>query len=160
MKALMIRQQEVLGLIRDHTSQTGMPPMRAEIVQRSGLRSPNAAEEHLKALVCKGMIEIVSGASRGIRLLTGEEHGLPPINRAAASEPLLAQQHIGGHCQVDPSMLKPNADFPLRVNGTSMKDIDILDGDLLAVHRTRDMRDDQVVAARIDDEVTMKRLKK
>lgn len=134
------QQQEVFDLIRDHISQTGMPPTRAEIAQRLGFRSPNAAEEHLKALARKGAIEIVSGASRGIRLLTEEEQGLPLIGRVAAGEPLLAQQHIEGHYQVDPSMFKPNADFLLRVSGMSMKDIGILDGDLLAVHKTRDVR--------------------
>ncbi len=155
------QQQEVFDLIRDHISQTGMPPTRAEIAQRLGFRSPNAAEEHLKALARKGAIEIVSGASRGIRLLTEEEQGLPLIGRVAAGEPLLAQQHIEGHYQVDPSMFKPNADFLLRVSGMSMKDIGILDGDLLAVHKTRDdVRNGQVVVARIDEEVTVKRLKK
>ena len=137
MKALTARQQEVFDLIRDHISQTGMPPTRAEIAQRLGFRSPNAAEEHLKALARKGVIEIVSGASRGIRLLQEEEEGLPLVGRVAAGEPLLAQQHIEGHYQVDPSLFKPNADFLLR-----------------------DVRNGQVVVARIDDEVTVKRLKK
>ncbi len=153
-------QQEVFDLIRDHISQTGMPPTRAEIAQRLGFRSPNAAEEHLKALARKGVIEIVSGASRGIRLLQEEEEGLPLVGRVAAGEPLLAQQHIEGHYQVDPSLFKPNADFLLRVSGMSMKDIGIMDGDLLAVHKTQDVRNGQVVVARIDDEVTVKRLKK
>ena len=151
MKALTARQQEVFDLIRDHISQTGMPPTRAEIAQRLGFRSPNAAEEHLKALARKGVIEIVSGASRGIRLLQEEEEGLPLVGRVAAGEPLLAQQHIEGHYQVDPSLFKPNADFLLR---------GIMDGDLLAVHKTQDVRNGQVVVARIDDEVTVKRLKK
>lgn len=121
MKALTARQQEVFDLIRDHISQTGMPPTRVEIAQRLGFRSPNAAEEHLKALARKGVIEIVSGASRGIRLLQEEEEGLPLVGRVAAGEPLLAQQHIEGHYQVDPSLFKPNADFLLRVGGMSMK---------------------------------------
>lgn len=159
MKALTTRQQEVFDLIRDHIGQTGMPPTRAEIAQRLGFRSPNAAEEHLKALARKGVIEIVSGASRGIRLLVEEETGIPLIGRVAAGEPLLAQQHIEGHYQVDPGMFKPSADFLLRVSGMSMKDIGILDGDLLAVHKTQDVRNGQVVVARIDDEVTVKRLK-
>ena len=159
MKALTTRQQEVYDLIRDHISQTGMPPTRAEIAMRLGFRSPNAAEEHLKALARKGVIEIVSGASRGIRLLM-EEEGLPLIGRVAAGEPLLAQQHIEGHYQVDPSLFKPSADFLLRVNGMSMRDIGILDGDLLAVHKTQDVGNGQVVVARIEDEVTVKRLKK
>jgi repressor LexA len=161
MKALTARQQEVFDLIRDRINQTGMPPTRAEIAQQLGFRSPNAAEEHLKALARKGVIEIVSGASRGIRLLLEEEEdiGLPLIGRVAAGEPLLAQQHIEGHYQVDPSLFKPNADFLLRVSGMSMKDIGIMDGDLLAVHKTQDVRNGQVVVARIDDEVTVKRLK-
>ena len=162
MKALTARQQEVFDLIRDRINQTGMPPTRAEIAQQLGFRSPNAAEEHLKALARKGVIEIVSGASRGIRLLLEEEEdiGLPLIGRVAAGEPLLAQQHIEGHYQVDPSLFKPNADFLLRVSGMSMKDIGIMDGDLLAVHKTQDVRNGQVVVARIDEEVTVKRLKK
>lgn len=160
MKALTTRQQEVFDLIRDHISQTGMPPTRAEIAQRLGFRSPNAAEEHLKALARKGALEIVSGASRGIRLLVEEETGLPLIGRVAAGEPLLAQQHIESHYQVDPSLFKPHADFLLRVSGMSMKDIGIMDGDLLAVHKTQDAHNGQVVVARIDDEVTVKRLKR
>ncbi|EHD23220.1 MULTISPECIES: transcriptional repressor LexA [Brenneria] len=160
MKALTARQQQVYDLIRDHLAQTGMPPTRAEIAQQLGFRSPNAAEEHLKALARKGVIEMVSGASRGIRLLMEEEAGIPLIGRVAAGEPLLAQQHIECHYQVDPSMFKPSADFLLRVSGMSMKDIGIMDGDLLAVHKTQDVRNGQVVVARIEDEVTVKRLKK
>ncbi|XTZ38168.1 transcriptional repressor LexA [Salmonella enterica] len=162
MKALTARQQEVFDLIRDRINQTGMPPTRAEIAQQLGFRSPNAAEEHLKALARKGVIEIVSGASRGLRLLVEEEDdsGLPLIGRVAAGEPLLAQQHIEGHYQVDPALFKPHADFLLRVSGMSMKDIGIMDGDLLAVHKTQDVRNGQVVVARIEDEVTVKRLKK
>lgn len=162
MKALTTRQQQVYDLIRDHIVQTGMPPTRAEIAQQLGFRSPNAAEEHLKALARKGVIEIVSGASRGLRLLMEpeEDAGIPLIGRVAAGEPLLAEQHIECHYQVDPSMFKPHADFLLRVNGMSMKNIGILDGDLLAVHKTQDVRNGQVVVARIEDEVTVKRLKK
>jgi len=161
MKALTARQQEVYDLIRDHIAQTGMPPTRAEIALRLGFRSPNAAEEHLKALQRKGVIEIVAGASRGIRLLMEEEdEGLPLIGRVAAGEPLLAEQHIESHYKVDASLFRPSADFLLRVSGMSMKDIGILDGDLLAVHKTQDVRNGQVVVARIDDEVTVKRLKK
>ncbi|MCV9878813.1 transcriptional repressor LexA [Brenneria izbisi] len=160
MKVLTARQQQVYDLIRDHIVQTGMPPTRAEIAQQLGFRSPNAAEEHLKALARKGVIEIVSGASRGIRLLMEEETGIPLIGRVAAGEPLLAQQHIECHYQVDPDMFKPSADFLLRVSGMSMKDIGIMDGDLLAVHKTQDVRNGQIVVARIEDEVTVKRLKK
>ncbi len=161
MKALTARQQQVYDLVRDHISQTGMPPTRAEIASQLGFRSPNAAEEHLKALARKGVIEIVSGASRGIRLLLEEEpEGLPLIGRVAAGEPLLAQEHIESHYQVDPMLFKPNADFLLRVNGMSMKDIGIMDGDLLAVHKTQDVHNGQVIVARIEDEVTVKRFKK
>ncbi|MBG2802528.1 transcriptional repressor LexA [Proteus sp. WDL240414] len=161
MKALTARQQQVYDLVRDHISQTGMPPTRAEIASQLGFRSPNAAEEHLKALARKGVIEIVSGASRGIRLLMEEEaEGLPLIGRVAAGEPLLAQEHIESHYQVDPMLFKPSADFLLRVNGMSMKDIGIMDGDLLAVHKTQDVHNGQVIVARIEDEVTVKRLKK
>ncbi|MEA9393006.1 transcriptional repressor LexA [Acerihabitans sp. TG2] len=160
MKALTARQQEVFELIRDHISQTGMPPTRAEIAQRLGFKSPNAAEEHLKALARKGAIEIVSGASRGIRLLIEEETGLPLVGRVAAGEPLLAEQHIESYYQIDPDLFKPHADFLLRVSGMSMKDIGIMDGDLLAVHKTQDAHNGQVVVARINDEVTVKRLKK
>ncbi|MBG6248211.1 MULTISPECIES: transcriptional repressor LexA [Symbiopectobacterium] len=161
MKALTTRQQQVYDLIRDHIAQSGMPPTRAEIAQQLGFRSPNAAEEHLKALARKGVIETVSGASRGIRLLMEDENvGLPLIGRVAAGEPLLAQEHIECHYQVDPSMFKPHADFLLRVSGMSMKDIGILDGDLLAVHKTQEVRNGQVVVTRIEDEVTVKRLKR
>lgn len=162
MKALTSRQQQVYDLIRDHISSTGMPPTRAEIAAQLGFRSPNAAEEHLKALARKGVIEIVSGASRGIRLLMEEEasEGLPLIGRVAAGEPIMAQEHIETHYKVDPGMFKPSADFLLRVSGMSMKDIGIMDGDLLAVHKTQDVRNGQVVVARIDDEVTVKRWKK
>ncbi|PHM49051.1 transcriptional repressor LexA [Xenorhabdus miraniensis] len=162
MKALTARQQQVYDLVRDHISQTGMPPTRAEIAARLGFRSPNAAEEHLKALARKGVIEIISGASRGIRLLLeeqGEGAGLPLIGRVAAGEPLLAQEHIESHYKVDPELFKPSADFLLRVSGMSMKDIGIMDGDLLAVHKTQDVHNGQVIVARIEDEVTVKRFK-
>ncbi|WP_350306427.1 transcriptional repressor LexA [Photorhabdus viridis] len=158
MKALTVRQQQVYDLVRDHISQTGMPPTRAEIASRLGFRSPNAAEEHLKALARKGVIEIVAGASRGIRLLL-EESGLPLIGRVAAGEPLLAQEHIESHYRIDPALFKPSADFLLRVSGMSMKDIGIMDGDLLAVHKTQDVRNGQIIVARIEDEVTVKRFK-
>lgn len=161
MKALTARRQQVYDLVRDHISQTGMPPTRAEIASQLGFRSPNAAEEHLKALARKGVIEIISGASRGIRLLMEEEpEGLPLIGRVGAGEPLLAQEHIESHYQVDPMLFKPSADFLLRVNGMSMKDIGIMDGDLLAVHKTQDVHNGQVIVARIEDEVTVKRFKK
>jgi hypothetical protein len=164
MKPLTARQQEVYDFLKHHLETTGIPPTRAEISKELGFRSPNAAEEHLKALAKKGVIEIVSGTSRGIRLLLEdngqEESGLPLIGRVAAGEPILAEQHIEGTYHVDPTMFKPQADFLLKVYGQSMKDIGILDGDLLAVHSTKDVRNGQVVVARIEDEVTVKRLER
>ena len=165
MKPLTARQQEVYDFLKHHLETTGMTPTRAEISKELGFRSPNAAEEHLKALAKKGVIEIVSGASRGIRLLLEDNHaeeepGLPLIGRVAAGEPILAEQHIEGTYHVDPTMFKPQADFLLKVYGQSMKDIGILDGDLLAVHSTKDVRNGQVVVARIEDEVTVKRLER
>ncbi|MBD8513326.1 transcriptional repressor LexA [Photobacterium sp. WH77] len=164
MKPLTPRQQEVFDLIKAKIEVAGMPPTRAEIARELGFRSANAAEEHLKALARKQVIEIVPGASRGIRLLVNDEdaqeRGLPLIGRVAAGEPILAQEHVETHYDVDPSMFKPQADFLLRVNGMSMKDIGIMDGDLLAVHKTQDVRNGQVVVARVDDDVTVKRLEK
>ncbi|ACA32376.1 transcriptional repressor LexA [Histophilus somni] len=163
-KSLTTRQQEVFDLIKRHIESTGMPPTRVEISKELGFRSPNAAEEHLKALARKGVIEIVSGVSRGIRLLTDieepENEGLPLIGRVAAGEPILAEQHIEATYQVDANMFKPQADFLLKVYGQSMKDIGILDGDLLAVHSTKDIRNGQIVVARIEDEVTVKRFER
>lgn len=162
MKPLTERQQQIYDLIKSHIQSTGMPPTRAEIASKLGFRSANAAEEHLKALARKGAIEMIASSSRGIRLLLEEqvEEGLPLIGQVAAGSPILAQEHIERHYQVDPMLFKPNADFLLRVNGMSMKDIGILDGDLLAVHKTQDVRNGQVVVARIGEEVTVKRLER
>lgn len=165
MKPLTPRQQQVFDLIKAKIEEVGMPPTRAEIARELGFRSANAAEEHLKALARKGVLEIIPGASRGIRLLVeteaaNEDNGLPLIGRVAAGEPILAQEHVESHYQVDPNLFKPNADFLLRVNGMSMKDIGILDGDLLAVHKTQDVHNGQVVVARVEDDVTVKRLEK
>ncbi|MUK49165.1 transcriptional repressor LexA [Aliivibrio fischeri] len=166
MKPLTARQQEVFDLIKAKIDDTGMPPTRAEIARELGFRSANAAEEHLKALARKQVIEIIPGASRGIRILLqdadhrDEELGVPLIGQVAAGEPILAQEHVESHYKVDPGMFKPQADFLLRVNGESMKDIGIMDGDLLAVHKTQDVRDGQVVVARVDDDVTVKRLER
>ncbi|MFY1026924.1 transcriptional repressor LexA [Actinobacillus seminis] len=164
-KTLTARQQEVYDLLKRHLETTGMPPTRAEISKELGFRSPNAAEEHLKALARKGVIEILSGTSRGIRLLVDEDEkeddeGLPLVGRVAAGEPILAEQHIEGTYKVDANMFKPQADFLLKVYGQSMKNIGILDGDLLAVHSTKDVRNGQVIVARIEDEVTVKRLER
>ena len=162
MKALTLRQSQVLDIIKDNIQQTGMPPTRAEIAGILGFKSANAAEEHLKALARKGAITMMPGTSRGIRLVEEEpeETGLPLIGRVAAGEPILAQQHIESHYQVDPALFHPAADFLLRVKGMSMKNIGIMDGDLLAVHKTQEVRNGQVVVARLDDEVTVKRFQR
>ena len=165
MRPLTPRQQEVLDLIKSTMTDTGMPPTRAEIARELGFRSANAAEEHLKAMDKKGVIDILPGTSRGIKLNIplddeAEEEGLPLIGRVAAGEPILAQEHVEMHYKVDPALFHPKADFLLRVNGMSMKDIGILDGDLLAVHRTTDVHNGQVVVARVDEDVTVKRLEK
>ncbi len=164
MKPLTPRQAQVLELIKENISATGMPPTRAEIARQLGFRSANAAEEHLKALARKGVIEILPGTSRGIRLIgvAKEEarSGLPLIGQVAAGEPILAQEHIECRYAVDPSLFRPSADFLLRVNGMSMKDIGIMDGDLLAVHKTQDVHNGQVVVARVEDDVTVKRFER
>ena len=157
------RQSEILDFIRDAVKRTGMPPTRAEIATMFGFRSPNAAEEHLRALAKKGAIEIASGTARGIRLaeqLSGAMQSiiaLPLIGRVAAGSPILAEQNVEKNLPVDPGMFKPKADYLLKVKGLSMKDIGILDGDLLAVHAQRDARNGQIVVARMDTEVTVKR---
>jgi len=162
LRPLTTRQQQIFDLIKEKISETGMPPTRAEIATFFGFKSANAAEEHLKALAKKGYIEMLPGTSRGIRLTeaTLEEEGLPLIGRVAAGEPILAQEHIEQHYKVDGDLFRPSADYLLRVNGESMKDIGILDGDLLAVHQTTDVKNGQVVVARIDDDVTVKRFKR
>ncbi|UYM16030.1 transcriptional repressor LexA [Endozoicomonas euniceicola] len=155
------RQSEILELIKSHIESTGFPPTRAEIAKTFGFRSPNAAEEHLRALARKGAIEMTPGASRGIRIPDAvNTDGLPVVGQVAAGSPILAQEHIENHLQLKGDFFTPRADFLLRVKGMSMKDIGILDGDLLAVHKTTDVRNGQVVVARIDDEVTVKRFEK
>ncbi|MDP8163207.1 transcriptional repressor LexA [Pasteurella skyensis] len=160
------RQQEIFDLVKSHIEETGMPPTRVEIAREIGFKSPNAAEEHLKALARKGYIEILSGTSRGIKLLIdeeeqeSEEQGLPLVGKVAAGEPILAIENIENHYPVNGEMFSPCADYLLKVNGNSMENIGILDGDLLAVHKTNTVRNGQVVVARIDDEVTVKRLEK
>lgn len=157
MSTLTERQAEILDLIRRHLESTGMPPTRAEIAQELGFRSANAAEDHLRALARKGVIELVPGASRGIRL-PEEDPGLPVVGRVAAGHPILAEQNIEQHYRVDPAMFRPRAHYLLTVQGMSMKDAGILDGDLLAIHRTPEVRNGQIIVARLDDdEVTVKR---
>jgi repressor LexA len=167
MDALTDRQSEILKLIRELTEVSGFPPTRAEIAERMGFRSVNAAEQHLRALEKKGAIEISSGSSRGIRVRDGKPGGragrlmeLPVIGRVAAGSPILAEEHVQGRYQVDPNLFTPRADYLLRVRGLSMRDAGILEGDLLAVHRTHEARTGQVVVARLADEVTVKRFRR
>jgi repressor LexA len=167
MDTLTERQGEILKLIRELMEVSGYPPTRAEIAERMGFKSVNAAEQHLRALEKKGAIEIAEGASRGIRLRdtrstprAGRLLELPVIGRVAAGSPMLAEEHVQGSFQVDPNLFTPRADYLLRVRGMSMRDAGILEGDLLAVHRTEDARTGQVVVARLGDEVTVKRLRR
>jgi repressor LexA len=163
------RQREILELIARHIRATGVPPTRAEIARTLGFRSVNAAEDHLRALARHGAIELTRGRSRGIRLLGVEagqgvglpdEGGLPVIGRVAAGRPILAIQHVEERHPVDPGLFRPRADFLLRVRGSSMQDAGILDGDLLAVHATREAMSGQIVVARLGEEVTVKRLRR
>jgi len=158
MDELTPRQAQILHLIREHLSSRGYPPTRAEICRIMGFRSPNAAEEHLKALARKGAIEMAPGASRGLRLT--EMQGVPVVGRVAAGSPILAESHIETHYQIDPALFRPRADYLLRVRGLSMRDAGILEGDLLAVHRSQEPRSGQIVVARINDEVTVKRYRR
>jgi len=167
MDELTERQSEILKLIRELTEVSGYPPTRAEIAERMGFRSVNAAEQHLRALERKGAIEISSGASRGIRMREGRPGSrlgrlleLPVVGRVAAGSPILAEEHLQGRYQVDPNLFTPRADYLLRVRGMSMRDAGILEGDLLAVHRTQEARTGQVVVARLADEVTVKRFRR
>ena len=164
---LTARQQQILDWIRRHLETTGMPPTRAEIAAGLGFRTASSAEDHLRALARKGAIELTPGASRGLRLTEMAELpglGLPLVGRVAAGSPILAAEHVEGHVRLDPGLFTPRADYLLRVRGLSMKDAGILDGDLIAVHRTADARSGQIVVARLGgaggDEVTVKRLKR
>lgn len=160
------RQSEILKLVRDLTEATGFPPTRAEIAEKMGFRSVNAAEQHLRALARKGALDILQGASRGLRVREkpgargGRLMELPVIGRVAAGSPILAEEHVQGRYQVDPGLFTPRADYLLRVRGMSMRDAGILEGDLLAVHRTPEARSGQVVVARLADEVTVKRFRR
>lgn len=153
---LTTRQQEILQFIRDTVEHEGRPPTRAEICTMFGFRSPNAAETHLRALAAKGAIALEEGRARGIRLI--EALGIPLIGRVAAGSPILASEHVQRRYHVDPNMFSPRADYLLHVRGQSMRDAGILDGDLLAVHRTTEARDGQIIVARVEDDVTVKRL--
>ena len=159
MSDLTPRQTEILRLIQRCIAETGMPPTRAEIAKELGFRSANAAEEHLRALARKGVIALMPGTSRGIKLrdTMREQLGLPLIGRVAAGSPILAEQNIEGHFDINPSIFAPRPHYLLKVIGMSMKDAGILDGDLVAVHRTPNVRSRQIVVARLENEVTVKR---
>jgi len=162
------RQRQILDWIRSYLEVAGMPPTRAEIAAGLGFSTPSSAEDHLQALARKGAIEMIPGASRGLRLkdIPGipTQGTLPLIGRVAAGSPILAAEHIEAHYRVDPTLFAPRADYLLRVRGQSMQDAGILDGDLLAVHRTSEARNGQIVVARLagagGDEVTVKRYRK
>jgi repressor LexA len=166
-KNLTHRQREILKFISDHIDKHGFPPTRNDISAHFGFRSPNAAQSHLRALEKKEMLQIGRHRSRGIALtapaiaqLPGAARRhipLPLVGNVAAGSPILAEQNIEKKYQLDPNMFSPRPDYLLRVHGTSMRDVGILDGDLLAVHRTPEARNGQIVVARIDDEVTVKR---
>jgi len=159
MRQLTPRQSQILEMIQDFITETGMPPTRAEIAQELGFKSANAAEEHLRALQKKGVLELVPGASRGIQLKDSlrEQIGLPLVGRVAAGSPILAEEHIETHYRLDPALFNPKPHYLLRVYGMSMRNAGILDGDLVAVHRTPEVRSRQIIVARLDDEVTVKR---
>tara|TARA_B100001057_G_scaffold91246_1_gene87598 strand:- start:14253 stop:14870 length:618 start_codon:yes stop_codon:yes gene_type:complete len=158
-RELTPRQKQILELIQDFINETGMPPTRAEIADQLGFKSSNAAEEHLRALQRKGLLELIPGTSRGIQLqdFLHDKIGLPLVGRVAAGSPILAEEHIEKHYRIDPELFNPKPHYLLRVDGMSMQDAGILDGDLVAVHRTPEVRSRQIIVARIDDEVTVKR---
>ncbi|EJL84150.1 SOS regulatory protein LexA [Herbaspirillum sp. CF444] len=179
MLKLTARQEQILNLIKDAIENTGFPPTRAEIATELGFRSANAAEEHLQALARKGAIEISPGTSRGIRLRDSSlsslsnagrqmalphpalmQLSLPLVGRVAAGSPILAQEHIESNYTVDPALFSAKPDYLLKVRGMSMRDAGILDGDLLAVKKTDQARNGQIVVARLGDDVTVKRYRK
>ena len=162
MKTLTSRQLQVLEFIQDSIRVANMPPTIAEITVAMGFGSTNAARGHLQALERKGAIELIPNSSRGIRLAQAGafESGLPLVGRVAAGRPLLAEENIEDYRPVDPSFFSPRADYLLRVRGESMRDAGILDGDLLAVHRSPTADNGQIVVARLQDEVTVKRLRR
>lgn len=172
---LTARQQQILDLIQHAMQLTGAPPTRAEIAQELGFKSANAAEEHLQALARKGVIELVSGTSRGIRLRQAASRAmqqitlpipglaqlaLPLVGRVAAGSPILAQEHVDQTYYVENSLFQQQPDYLLRVRGMSMRDAGIMDGDLLAVRMTKDVKNGQIVVARLGEEVTVKRFRR
>ena len=160
MEGLTKRQQQVLDMIREFIEEYNVPPTRVEIAEAMGFRSANAAEDHLKALLRKGAIEMYAGSSRGIRIVETEHLGLPVVGQVAAGNPILAEENIEDHYKVDAEVFYPAADYLLRVKGMSMRDVGILNGDLLAVHRTQNVASGQIIVARLGDEVTVKRFRR
>ena len=158
--ALTARQTQVLELIRHYIIDTGYPPTRADIAKELGFKSANAAEEHLKALARKGAIEMIPGTSRGIRLPDPVDVGLPIVGRVAAGDPILAEENIEDRIDLPASFFQPHADYLLRVRGDSMMNAGIFDGDLLAVHKTEIATHGQIVVARIEQDVTVKRFQR
>ena len=156
MPDLSPKQLEVLAFIRRFIEAGGLPPTRGEIAEGLRLKNRQGIDQHLRALAAKGAIELIPGISRGIRLSEAPPAGLPLLGRIAAGTPILAAANIEDYLNVDPALFRPAADFLLRVRGDSMKDADILDRDLLAVHRTNHARNGQIVVARIGDEATVK----
>ncbi len=153
------RQQQVLNIVKQHIEETGYPPTRADIASQLGFKSANAAEEHLKALARKGAIEVIPGASRGIRI-PDMQTGIPIVGMVAAGAPILAIENVEDHCEVPASLFKPRADYFLRVRGDSMIEAGIFEDDLLAVHSTKNVNNGDIVVARVEDEVTVKRLQR
>ncbi|WP_299196997.1 transcriptional repressor LexA [uncultured Amphritea sp.] len=161
MMKLTQRQTDVLDCIKKCISTTGYPPTRADIAKELGFKSANAAEEHLKALARKGAIEMIPGTSRGIRIPGfDDEQGLPIVGQVAAGEPILAQENVEDRITIASDFFHPPADYLLRVRGTSMKNIGIMDGDLLAVHQCQSAKNGEIVVARLDNDVTVKRFKR
>jgi repressor LexA len=150
MRELTPRQKQILEMIQDFIAETGMPPTRAEIARQLGFKSANAAEEHLRALQRKGVLDLLPGASRGIQLKDSlrDQMGLPLVGRVAAGSPILAQEHIETYYKIDPQLFSPKPHYLLRVSGMSMKNAGILDGDLVAVHRTPEVRSRQIMTVK------------
>ena len=160
LKSITHRQAAVLDFIRAYRREQGFPPTRRDITDEFGFKSPNAAEEHLRALDRKGFIELRRNTSRGIIVRDLEEGNLPIIGRVAAGSPIMAEEHIERESMVSGLMFEPHAHYLLRVQGESMIDAGIYDGDLVAVHRTYEARDNQIVVARLEEEVTVKRFRR
>ena len=159
MEELTPRQRQVLHFIQESLAEHGLPPTRAEIAEGLGFKSANAAEDHLRALQRKGVLELRPGASRGIQLKDSirDQIGLPLIGRVAAGRPILAEENIQARYQIDPQLFQPKPHYLLKVSGMSMRNAGILDGDLVAVHRTPEVRNRQIIVARLENEVTVKR---